>query len=248
MDKLKSIVPGLRNEDQLDKFWEGSIYDTKEGMLPVYLPNLMDSSTRILDTVLMNRILKEAMPDLPDGIKKVIVYYIDIIDKNEIKQFIKEQNDTMIEVELRDLKNVLDNVVVEDDAEFDVKQVRFEGEAFKVWQVSINSFFSDRVNKKIEEFNLKGQQQSLKGNKVFTPITISEEGLETIEFLSLDCTSAELSATWHSNSEILIDKLGYVRKNGVDTKVLWDGTVTSEQKPLRLKIRNICGDETVYKL
>ena len=29
MDKLKSLIPGLRNEDALDKFWEGSIHDTK---------------------------------------------------------------------------------------------------------------------------------------------------------------------------------------------------------------------------
>lgn len=248
MDKLKSLIPGLRNEDALDKFWEGSIHDTKDGMLPVYLPNLMDSSTRLLDTALMNRILKEAMPDLPDGTKKVVVYYIDITDIKEIKQFIKEQNDTLIEVELRDLKNVLDNVVVEDDAEFDVKEVQPEGEAFKAWQVSINRFFSDRVNKKIEEYNLKGQQQALKTNKAFKPITLSEEGLETIEFLSLDCTSANASSPWHSDSEILIDRLGYVRKNGIDTKTFWDGTITSDNKPLRLKIRNICGDETIYQL
>lgn len=246
MDKLKSLIPGLRNEDVLDKFWEGSIHDTKDGMLPVYLPNLMDSSTRLLDTALMNRILKEAMPDLPDGTKKVIVYYIDITDIKEIKQFIKEQNDTLIEVELRDLKNVLDNVVVEDDAEFDVTEVQPEGEAFKVWQVSINCFFSDRVNKKIEEYNLKGQQQALKTGKEFKPITLSEEGLETIEFLSLDCTSANPSSPWHSDSEILINRLGYVRKNGIDTKTFWDGTITSDNKPLRLKIRNICGDETIY--
>ncbi|MBB1539437.1 MAG: site-specific DNA-methyltransferase [Prevotella sp.] len=248
MDKLKSLIPGLRNEDALDKFWEGSIHDTKDGMLPVYLPNLMDSSTRLLDTALMNRILKEAMPDLPDGTKKVIVYYIDITDINEIKQFIKEQNDTLIEVELRDLKNVLDNVVVEDDAEFDVKEIQPEGEAFKVWQVSINRFFSDRVNKKIEEFNLKGQQQALKSGKAFQPITLSEEGLETIEFLSLDCTSADSSSPWRSDSEILINRLGYVRKNGIDTKTFWDGTITADNKPLRLKIRNICGDETIYNL
>ena len=248
MDRLKSLIPGLRNEDALDKFWEGSIHDTKDGMLPVYLPNLMDSSTRMLDTALMNRILKEAMPDLPDGTKKVVVYYIDITDIKEIKQFIKEQNDTLIEVELRDLKNVLDNVVVEDDAEFEVKEVQPEGDAFKVWQVRINRFFSDRVNKKIADFNLKGQQQALKGKKTFTPITLSEGGLETIEFLSLDCTSPEFSAPWHSAAEILIDKLGYVRKNGIDTKEVWDSTITSTEKPLRLKIRNICGDETVYEI
>lgn len=246
MDKLKSLIPGLRNEDRLDKFWEGSINDTQEGMMPVYLPNLMDSSTRLLDTALMNRILKEAMPDLPDGTKKVIVYYIDITNIEEIKQFIKEQNDTGIEVELRDLKNILDNVIVEDDAEFSVNEVQPDGKVFKIWQVSINRFFSDRVNKKIAEFNLKGQQQSLKGNKTFKPITLSEEGLETIEYLSLDCTSADASTPWHSDSEILIDRLGYVRQNGIDTKELWNGNITSEDKPLRLKIRNICGDETIY--
>lgn len=248
MDKLKSLIPGLRNEDALDKFWEGSIYDTKDGMLPVYLPNLMDSSTRLLDTVLMNRILKEAMPDLPDGTKRVVVYYIDIIDRKEIEQFIKEQNNTFIEVELRDLKNVLDDVVVEDDADFDLQQIQPEGNVFKVWQVCINRFFSDRVNSKIKDFNSKGQLQSEKSKKPFNPITLSEEGLEIIEFLSLDCTSADPSSPWRSDSEILIDRLGYVRKNGIDTKIFWDGTITSEEKPFRLKIRNICGDETIYQL
>lgn len=246
MDKLKSLILGLRNEDRLDKFWEGSINDTKEGMVPVYLPNLMDSSTRLLDTALMNRILKEAMPDLPDDTKKVIIYYIDITSKEEIEQFIKEQNDTLIKIELRDLKNILDNVVVEDEATFEIKQVQLEGQVFKVWQVYIERFFSDRVNRKIDEYNLKGQQQALKGNKEYVPITISEEGLETIEFLSLDCTAAE--GTWHSDAEILINRLGYVRKNGIDTKEFWDGAITSENKPLRLKIRNICGDETIYSL
>lgn len=248
MDKLKSLIPGLRNEDALDKFWEGSIYDTKDGMLPVYLPNLMDSSTRLLDTVLMNRILKEAMPDLPNGTKRVVVYYIDIIDRKAIEQFIKEQNNTLIEVELRDLKNVLDDVVVEDDADFDLQQIQPESKVFKVWQVRINRFFSDRVNSKIKDFNSKGQLQSEKSKKPFNPITLSEDGLETIEFLSLDCTSADTASPWHSDSEVLIDRLGYVRKNGKDTKELWNGTIESERKPLRLKIRNICGDETIYQL
>lgn len=249
MDKLKSLIPGLRNEDTLGKFWAGSIHNTTNGMMPVYLPNLLDQgATRILDTALMNRILKEAIPNLPDETKKIIVYYIDIVDEGEIKRFIREQNDTQIEVELRDLKSVLDNVVVEDDAEFELQQIQPKGEAFKVWQVSIKRFFSDRVNKEIKEFNLKGQLQAQKSGKAYKPITLSEEGLETIEFLSLDCTSAEPSSPWHSDAEIFIDSLGYVRKNGIDTKTFWDGTITSDNKPLRLKIRNICGDETIFRI
>lgn len=249
MDKLKSLIKGLRNEDALDKFWEGSIVDTKYGMMPVYLPNLMDSSTRLLDKPLMNRIIREALPDLPDDIKRVIVYYIDIIDRAEIEQFIKEQNDqTTIEIELRDLKQVLDDVVVEDEAEWEVSETH--DDLIGGWKVELKSFHSDRVKRKIDEVNFKGEQQALQATakgkvKPFKPIEISEEGLETIEWVSLDCTNADKQAPWCSDAEIKIDKLGYVIRNGVKTQDFWDATIRCDAKPLRMKIRNICGDETV---
>ena len=245
MDKLKSLIKGLRNEDALDKFWEGSIVDTQHGMMPVYLPNLMDSSTRLLDKPLMNRIIREALPDLPDDTKRVIVYYIDITDRNEIEQFIKEQNNqTTIEIELRDLKQVLDEVVVEDEAEWELTET--QDNLFKGWKLVLKSFHSDRVLRKIEEVNMKGQQQSIAKGKAFKPIEISDEGLETIEWLSLDCTTADKQAPWHSDAEVKIDRLGYVIRNGVKTQEFWDATIKCDQKPLRMKIRNICGDETVY--
>ena len=252
MDKLKSLIKGLRNEDSLDKFWEGSIVDTKYGMMPVYLPNLMDSSTRLLDKPLMNRIIREALPDLPDDTQRVIVYYIDITNREEIEQFIKEQNDqTTIEIELRDLKQVLDDVVVEDEAEW--KLTETHDSLWMSWKVEIKSFHSDRVLRKIDEVNLKGQQQALqqkaKGKeKVFKPLIISDEGLETIEWISLDCINADKQAPWHSDAEIKIDRLGYVIRNGKKTQDFWDATIQCDNKPLRMKIRNICGDETVFQL
>ena len=252
MDKLKSLIKGLRNEDALDKFWEGSIVDTQHGMMPVYLPNLMDSGTRLLDKVLMNRIIREALPDLPEDTKRVIVYYIDITDREEIEQFIKEQNNqTTIEIELRDLKQVLDEVVVEDEAEWEVMET--QDNLFKGWKVELKSFHSDRVLRKIEEVNLKGQQQVLAQNtkgkaKTFKPIEISDEGLETIEWISLDCSTADKQASWHSDAEVKIDRLGYVILNGKKTQKFWDATIKCDQKPLRMKIRNICGDETIYVL
>ena len=252
MDKLKSLIKGLRNEDALDKFWEGSIVDTQHGMMPVYLPNLMDSSTRLLDKVLMNRIIREALPDLPEDTKRVIVYYIDITDREEIEQFIKEQNNqTTIEIELRDLKQVLDEVVVEDEAEWEVMET--QDNLFKGWKVELKSFHSDRVLRKIEEVNLKGQQQVLAQNtkgkaKTFKPIEISDEGLETIEWISFDCSTADKQAPWHSDAEVKIDRLGYVIQNGKKTQDFWDATIKCDQKPLRMKIRNICGDETIYVL
>ena len=245
MDKLKSLIKGLRNEDALDKFWEGSIVDTKHGMMPVYLPNLMDSSTRLLDKPLMNRIIREALPDLPDDTQRVIVYYIDITDREEIERFIKEQNNqTTIKIELRDLKQVLDEVVVEDEAEW--KLTETQDNLFKGWKVELKSFHSDRVLRKIEEVNLKGQQQSIAKGKVFKPIEISDEGLETIEWISLDCINADKQAPWHSDAEVKIDRLGYVILNGRKTQNFWDATIKCDQKPLRMKIRNICGDETVF--
>lgn len=255
MEKLKSLIIGLRNEDALDKFWEGSIMDTRCGMMPVYLPNLMDSSTRLLDKPLMNRIIREAMPDLPDDVKRIIVYYIDIIDRKEIEQFIKEQGNPLIEIELRDLKQVLDNVVVEDYAEWQLTET--QDNLFKGWQVEIIQFHSDRVLKKIEVINLKAEQQVVQFNlknsgkgkeKKHSPITISDEGLETIEWISLDCSTADKEAIWHSDSEIKIDKLGYTIQNGIKTNEFWDARIRCDHKPLRMKIRNICGDETVYTL
>ena len=247
MHKLKSLIKGLRNEDALDKFWEGSIVDTQHGMMPVYLPNLMDSSTRLLDKPLMNRIIREALPDLPDDTKRVIVYYIDITDRNEIEQFIKEQNNqTTIEIELRDLKQVLDEVVVEDEAEWELTET--QDNLFKGWKVELKSFHSDRVLRKIEEVNMKGQQQSIAKGKAFKPIEISDEGLETIEWISLDSSTADKQAPWHSDAEVKIDRLGYAILNGKKTQDFWDATIKCDQMPLRMKIRNICGDETVYVL
>lgn len=246
MDKLKSLIKGLRNEDQLDKFWEGSIMTTKDGMVPVYLPNLMDSSTRLLDKPLMNRIIREAMPDLPDDTKRIIVYYIDITSREEIEQFIREQNtETMIEIELRDLKQVLDEVVVNDEVTCHAEQVK-DG-LMDVWQVTIDTFMSDRVMTRIREYNEKSAAQAQSKGRTYKPLTISDEGLEQIEWLSLDCEQAEQDAPWHSSVEVYIDKNGYTTINGKATGNLWDGTIRTldDRKPLRLKIRNICGDETI---
>ena len=242
MDKIKALIPGLKNEDSLDSFWEGAISDSKLGMVPVYVPNLMDSSSKLLDEVTMNRIIHQAIPELDNNVKKVIVYYIDITSEDEIRRFIREDDSTTVEIELRDLKAVLDDVVIGDYVEFHTDEVHED--LFGGWRVTVDKFLSDRVMTKIHEYNEKALLNA--GKKGFQPIEISDEGLELIEYLSLDCTVA--AGEWHSDSEIKIDKLGYVIRNGGKTKDFWDGAITSEKKPLRLKIRNICGDETVWEI
>jgi len=242
MDKIRALIPGLKNEDSLGSFWEGAISDSKLGMVPVYVPNLMDSSSKLLDEVTVNRIIHQAIPELDGSVKKVVVYYIDITSEDEIKKFIRDDDSTTVEIELRDLKAVLDDVVIGDYAEFHAEER--QDDLRGGWRVTIEKFLSDRVMAKINEYNQKGELNA--GKKGFKPIEISDEGLELIEFLSLDCTAA--AGEWHSDSEIKIDKLGYVIRNGSKTKTFWDGSITSEKKPLRLKIRNICGDETDWAI
>ena len=243
MDKIKSLIPGLKNEDSLNSFWEGAITDSKLGTVPVYVPNLMDSTSKLLDVVQMNRIIHQAIPELDSNIKKVIVYYIDITSEEEILKFIKDDDSTTVEIELRDLKSILDDVVIGDYAEFTCKQDELS--MLQEYVVSIDKFVSDRVNGKIIEFNQKALANSSE-KKPYNPITISDDGLELIEYISLDCTNN--TGEWHSDSEIKIDKLGYVILNGTKTKEFWDGKIRSDNKPLRIKIRNICGDETIWEV
>lgn len=236
MDKIKSLIPGLKNEDSVPEFWEGAINDSKIGLIPVYLPNLMDSTTKLLDVVLINKIINQAIPELDDNIKKVIIYYIDISDEKEIKDFIKEYLRRDIEIELRDLKEILDETIVSDIMEYHVKDK----------SLIIDKFISDRLIRKINEYNEKMNSQMLSTGKKVKNIEISDEGLELIEMISLDCTSGE--GIWHSDEEIKIDKLGYVVKNGAKTKDLWDGTISFDKKPCRIKVRNIAGDETIISV
>lgn len=263
MDKLKSLITGLRNEESLDNFWCGALQNSKLGLVPVYLPNLLDHSTKVLDIPLMNRILNEAMPELPDSVRQVIVYYIDIDDRKELDKFIDDNNPTEMKVELRDLKIVLSDVVVDDIVDFDLSKTAGD------WKIEIKSFTSDRLLQKIDEYNQKkalngakkqllddaeeeeaeeenDNEEAATPNKKFKPIVISEEGLELIEFISLDCTNSK--GIWKSATEIKIDKNGYVIRGGKKTKEFWDGTINCKSRPLRMKVRNIAGDEVIVSI
>ncbi len=265
MDKLKSLITGLCNKDGLDNFWEGAINDSKLGLIPVYVPNLLDHSTKVLDIPLINRIINEAIPDLPDNTKQVIVYYIDIDDEKELLKFIDEYNNTDVKIVLRDLKEILDEVVINDIIEYEVKENEIE----------FTKFISDRLMQKIDEYNQKKGLNSKKAeqltigenedeendengndeepeteektkNKKFVPIEISDNGLELIEMISLDCTNAE--GIWKSDYEIKIDKNGYLAINGKKSKDFWNGKISFDKKPLRMKVRNIAGDETILNI
>ena len=243
MDKLYSLIPGLKKDEILSSFWAGSFTHSRLGRIPVYVPNLMDSSAKILDLPVLNEIIHLHLPDLPPSTKKVVLYYINLLDEKEISKFIHEENPTMIEIELKDLKAVLSDVVINDEVEWSME--RDPSTLMQEYVVQIERFVSDRVLGKIDDFNMRSLAQNTRRKK-FVPIQISDTGLECIEYLSLDCTSND--GEWHSDSEIKIDKKGFITVNGNETKDFWDGSIRAENKPLRLKIRNICGDESVIEL
>lgn len=256
MDKLRdNLIPGLTANAKLDsQYWAGSIMDSKYGMMPVYLPNLLDGNKRVLDKSEMMNIIHKALPDLPDEVKRVIIYYVDVEEINELRQFIEAENQqTLIEFELRDLKQVLDEVIMEDEAEWDLQEAKDPLGLSMGWKLQLKSFHSDRVAKKVHDFNEKGVLQTNKkrasGKSAnFSKIKLSDEGLETIEWASVDCVNAEKNAPWHSDMEVKIEKMGTVTINGKKTQDYWDASIVSDDKPLRLKIRNICGDETIFVL
>lgn len=241
MDKIKTLINGLVEADELDKeWWIGKIIHSKDGDIPVFVPNLLDSSQKLLDTAFMQELLTRAISALDIEIKRVVVYYIDIENEKAVKKCIDDFAHTRAKVELRPLNELLDEVIISDELEFNLD------EKSGVYEVEITHFLSDRINSKINAYNEKRIAQSIKTSKTYKPIVLSENGLELIEFLSLDCTNKQ--GVWCSDSEIKIDKTSFVIKNGVKTKEFWNGKISCAKKPLRLKVRNICGDESVVEL
>lgn len=241
MDKIKTLINGLVEADELDKeWWIGKIIHSKDGDIPVFVPNLLDSSQKLLDTAFMQELLTRAISALDIEIKRVVVYYIDIEDEKAVKKCIDDFAHTRAKVELHPLNELLDEVIISDELEFNLD------EKSGVYEVEITHFLSDRINSKINAYNEKRIAQSIKTSKTYKPIVLSENGLELIEFLSLDCTNKQ--GVWCSDSEIKIDKTSFVIKNGVKTKEFWNGKISCAKKPLRLKVRNICGDESVVEL
>ena len=242
MDKLKTLIPGLRDEESLDKFWIGAIHNARLGVIPVYVPDLKaGGASRLLDGPMMARILKQEIRNLPASVKKVVVYYVEI-DEEAVNKVRKSDKTTLVEIELRDLKELLSDVVVDDKLEWEIDKKPSE-DLLNPVLVCIKSFESDRVRGKVAEFN-ESSLLNQKKDKTFKEIKISDEGLEMLEAVFIDC--GKKKGVWHADVSLKIDKFGNAILNGEKTGKLWDGTIPCPSKPLRIRTRNICGDETEF--
>lgn len=240
---LPSLIQGLVSDHSLTAYWNGVINDSKLGKIPIHLPKLVSGAeARIVSVATVHKLIYEELSQL-DNIKKVIIYYIDLEDKSLIDEYIHTHNNTGIDIEFRDLKIVLDNLVAQDGAELEVKQVQ-DGLMTK-WEVDVLSFVSDRVKRKIDDFNAKAAFNNSANSR---EICLSENGLEAIEWISVDCSTADPKAPWNSTQEIRIEPDSYISINGIKSRSFWNGKITSDEKPLRVKIRNICGDESIFTL
>ena len=254
MDRVKEIIPNLKEDAGLGKFWAGSVSDTKKGKIPVYVPDLKNSQERLLDRAMMSRIVEEISKINADiDLKEVRIYYINKIDDGELEKE-ERHRDLRIQIIKEPLRPYLAETIELDKARWEGPREEQDG-CFRRWRIDLKWFFSDRVAKKIKDYNEislaqvnKHNEKNPNSRKTFTPLRISEEGLETIEMVSLDCTSAD-SPEWHADAEIKIDaKTSRMIINGVKTQKFWQGYIVSDERPLRMKVRNICGDETIFLL
>ncbi|MDE5806728.1 MAG: site-specific DNA-methyltransferase, partial [Muribaculaceae bacterium] len=242
-DMIPKLIKGLMPDHSLSAYWKGVINYSSEGKVPVHLPNLLNgNSDRVFSIASAHKLCYEELSALPHDIKKCIIYYIDIDDMQAIKQYIADNTkEKIIDVEFRDITIILDNIVGFDEAEFSLKEVP-DGLLTK-WSLEVVSFTSDRVKRKIDEFNDKS---AFNGKE--THLALSDDGLEAIEWISIDTATDDPEAPWNSDAEIRIETDNRISIDGKKTATFWDGTITHSKKPLRVKIRNICGDESVFSL
>ena len=152
-EKLKSLIPGLRKNSKLPEVFAGSIEDSKLGTVPVYLPNLMNSSEKLFDDSRLQKLLIDSFPELDNKIKKVIIYYVDIVYNNKkeneskdditlLQEMVKNDKNSNVEVEFKDLKNILSNIVLNDKVEY--KLEKNTEDLINKWKITIKKFISDR--------------------------------------------------------------------------------------------------------
>ncbi len=243
----KNIVGLVKNPD-LSDFWIGSIAESGL-VVPVYFPKMKESFTKIL-TASFVHILNDEITKI-DNLKKVVVYFVDKLE--EVDEYLKSKDGTIlnnsgekVEVEFRHVSEVVDDSYIPDDFKFELDE---KNKLIRITKFRSQYLFQKITGENIFKFeNGQGIVDFEANPNTGGKITISENSLELIESISLDCTNGK-GEIWQSDEEIKIHpKTSFVIKNGIKTKEFWDGTINYDQKPKRIKIRSIAGDEVVKSI
>jgi len=270
MAKLKGLIPGLthaQSAQPLPDYWAGIF--ASHGAVPVALPNLLDSASRVFDEAALHKLTMEELPKLADWdypVDNVVVYTIDVADPQACAAWLHDHNPTGIAVELRDLKPLLTNLVLGDELQAHVEPMAISPQAGPElppdallpsgtdqprFRVVVQRYHSDYLARKLAEVVRKKalqpsalvKQASQAGQPLASslPVGLSQDGLECLEWLSLDCEAAD--GPWHSTVEVRIDMKNRLSQNGVRQSTPWDGTLLCATAPKRLRVRNVAGDE-----
>ncbi len=246
--KLQGLIPGLgraQSKLPLPAYWAGIF--SNNGAVPVHLPNLLDSSSRVFDEAALHRLTMEELPKLAEWdypVERVVVYTIDIADPEACERWLADHNPSGIAVELRDLQPLLADLVLGDEL-----TARVEADAAGGFKVVIERYYSDYLARKLDKARQKMalQPSAVRSKSASTePSGLSEDGLECIEWLSVDCSSAD--GAWHSAAEARIDAKNRLWLNGQKQGSAWDGRLHCSARPLRLRVRNVAGDEMTIAL
>lgn len=247
--KLQGLIPGLARSTSaqpLPDYWAGIL--AADGAVPVALPNLLDSASRVFDEAALHKLALEELPKLADWdfeVQKVVVYTIDIADPEVCADWLAEHNPSGIAVELRDLKPLLGDVVLGDELQARVEPVHGDG-----YRVVVERYYSDYLARRLTEVTMKKALQPTalrdKAGTAALPVGLSVDGLECIEWLSVDCVAVE--GVWTSSAEAKVDVKNRLTVNGVRQPHRWDGTLLCQNLPKRLRVRNVAGDEVTVDL
>lgn len=108
MKEINEILPGLEKVETVNAYYQGKIIDSS-GNTSVYVPNLADDTSQLLDEVLLKQLINAVTSAKDSSVNKIIIYYIDISDKATLEKLINDNSDINAPVELMSLNRLLDN-------------------------------------------------------------------------------------------------------------------------------------------
>lgn len=249
MAKIFSLVEGYKRREDLElgEFWDGGLPGSGGRYIPIKFVGLQERLTRELVDYYLEEICQLETDERAEGVRILYAHRDPAVDQAYIDKRLRDSKRTALKVDLISLNQLLEkkatSLFTPDSAILDVKAAG-KGK----WEVTIQQFFSGYLHNKIEEFNTKrgkkARTELTEGNEEekaealktkFTPVVISETGLELIEAIQFD-TTLRKDGVWISNPDL-------EDKAGVKQRV--KGTYKLSTNKFRIKIRNIAGDEIV---
>ena len=251
MAKIFSLVEGYKRREDLElgEFWDGGLPGSGGRYIPIKFVGLQERLTPELVDYYIEEICQLETDERAEGVRILFAHRDPAVDQAYIDKRLRDSKRTALKVELISLNQLLEKkaagLFTPDSAIVDVKATG-KGK----WEVTIQQFFSGYLHNKIEEFNAKRgkktrhdlhegdeDEKTAAVSTKFTPVAISESGLELIESIQFD-TTLRADGVWISNPD-LEDKAG--------AKQRIKGTYKLPSHKFRMKIRNIAGDEIIVE-